>query len=159
MYNEPVDERKFSMNGFVFMAFSDKSQIGARILVVDDDRQSQILALNWTHEFGHYSDVACSGWEAIEALKSISYDLVLMDVNMPCMDGIETSVRIRHPESNVLNHDVPIIAIAGGDRHAKNNKLSCFRAGMNEYLPKPYKSEELHAAILRQLSRVKIQIL
>jgi len=87
------------------------------------------------------------GREALETLQQIPYDIVLMDVQMPEMDGLEATRRIRQSPSPVLNPAVPIIAMTAyameGDRER------CLEAGMNDYIPKPVRPQELEDAIER----------
>ncbi len=106
-----------------------------RILVVEDNIVNQRVALGILKKLGMSADAAVNGAEAVETLEEIPYDLVLMDCQMPVMDGFEASARIRDPGSDVIDHDIPIIALTAkvnaGDRE------KCLAAGMNDYLPKP----------------------
>ena len=109
--------------------------VNARILVAEDNSTNQVVALGFLKKLGLHADAVADGGEALKALESIPYDLVLMDVQMPVMDGLEATRQIRSPASAVLNHWVPIIALTA---HALQGDRERFlEAGMNDYLSKP----------------------
>ena len=100
-------------------------------------------------KMGYRADTVANGKEAVKALEMIDYDLVLMDVQMPEMDGFEATRIIRSPKSNVKNHDVHIIATTA---HAMTgDKVKCIEAGMDSYISKPIKPEKLKEAIEKLL--------
>ena len=111
------------------------TQFNARVLVVEDNLTNQAVALGILKKFGINADLAVNGKEAISPLEQRSYDLVLMDCQMPVLDGYEATRRIRDPKSRVKNHDIPVIAMTAnamaGDRER------CIAAGMNDYIGKP----------------------
>ncbi|MBK7002702.1 MAG: response regulator [Rhodoferax sp.] len=125
------------------IAESNKGKI--HILLVEDNIINQKVAQMILDKLGHKADVAANGLEAVRALGLINYDLVLMDCQMPEMDGFEATTVIRNPGSNVLNHKVPIIAMTANAM--KGDREQCIEAGMDDYLSKPVKKDEL-AAIL-----------
>ena len=91
------------------------------------------------------------GAKAIKALSSESYDLVLMDVQMPEVDGLEATRRIRDPDADVYDSRIPIIAMTA---HAmKGDREKCIEAGMDDYISKPVDPQELSNVIKRQLLR------
>jgi two-component system, sensor histidine kinase and response regulator len=93
---------------------------------------------------GHLVEVACDGEQAIEALQRRSFDLVLMDVQMPKMDGLEATRKIRQREKTTAGH-VPILALTA---HAlKGDQERCLAAGMDGYLAKPISPTALQKAI------------
>ncbi len=107
----------------------------ARILLAEDNIINQQVALNILKKFGISADAVADGQEAVDALRAIDYDLVLMDVQMPVMDGLEATECIRDPASGVKNHLIPIIALTAGAM--KSDRELCYTAGMNDYITKP----------------------
>ena len=129
-------------------AVEDDEQTGTeaslKILLVEDNQVNQMVAVSLLKKLGHRTDHAENGLKAIQALENNHYDLVLMDCQMPVMDGYEATQRIRqNPEWK----DLPIIAVTAnvmqGDRE------DCLASGMNDYITKPYKREELRTVIDR----------
>ena len=105
----------------------------ARILLAEDNPVNQTVALAMLKRMGIRAEAVGNGVEAIRALESMPYDLVLMDVQMPVMDGIEAARRIR--SLSPLNPQIPIIALTA---HAlQEDQKRCLDAGMNGYLSKP----------------------
>ena len=92
-------------------------------------------------------DVADNGKIAIATLSKENFDLVFMDMQMPEMDGIEATKTIRDPNSSVLNHQIPIIAMTANAM--KGDREACLNAGMNDYVPKPINRKELIEALER----------
>ncbi len=114
---------------------------GARILVVDDNIINQQVAAGMLKKLGLRAASVANGQEALDALCTLPYDLVLMDVQMPVMDGLEATRRVRNRSSRVMNHRIPIIAMTAnampGDRD-----LSLY-AGMNDFIAKPLQMQRL----------------
>ena len=114
-----------------------------RILLAEDNLVNQKLALRILAQMGYHADVAANGEEALRAVQGQPYDLVLMDVQMPEMDGIEATHRIRIMEGIRQPSIVGLTANAmQGDRE------KCIAAGMNDYITKPIRVEELVRALL-----------
>jgi len=90
-----------------------------------------------------------NGAEAVKALEKINYGLVLMDCLMPEMDGYEATATIRDKKSNVLNHDVLIIAMTANA--TKGERERCIESGMNDFLLKPVKKKELQDILQKWL--------
>ncbi|MGL1936355.1 MAG: response regulator [Fibrobacterales bacterium] len=111
-----------------------------RILVADDNMINQQVATNVLKKFGLRADAVADGKEAIDALQSICYDLVLMDVQMPVMDGLEATREIRQGIEGI-DSAIPIIALTAGAM--QKDKDLCFDSGMNDYLTKPIDPYEL----------------
>jgi signal transduction histidine kinase/DNA-binding response OmpR family regulator len=115
-----------------------------RILLAEDSLVGQKLAVALLQRQGHTVVVAHHGREALAAMESQAFDLVLMDVQMPEMDGLEATSTIRAKESQTGKH-VPIIAMTA---HAmKGDRQRCLQAGMDEYLPKPIRAKRLFETI------------
>jgi CheY-like chemotaxis protein len=113
-----------------------------RILLAEDNAVNQKLALRLLERMGYAAHVAANGLEAITALEVTPYDVVLMDIQMPELDGLEASRRIR---SRWPDRRVRIVAMTAnameGDREA------CIAAGMDDYVSKPIRPDELAAAL------------
>jgi len=122
-----------------------------RILLAEDNPINQKVALNVLKAMGYTVDVVADGQQAVDALSKVNYDLVLMDCMMPFMDGFEATAAIRHPESNVLNHNVPVIAMTANAM--KEDRDRCLAAGMDDYISKPFKKDMLAAALEKRLSQ------
>jgi len=125
--------------------------INARILLAEDNITNQQVALGILKKFGLRADIANNGAEALKALESIPYDLVLMDLQMPIMGGIEATRQIRNKQSSVINHNVPIIAMTANAMQSDRNL--CIDAGMNDFLSKPISSVGFRAALDRWLQK------
>ncbi len=121
----------------------------ARILLAEDDATNRVVALGILRKLGLRADVVTDGAEAVEALRRVPYDLVLMDVQMPQLDGFEATGLVRSGAAGALNPAVPVIAMTAhamqGDREA------CFAAGMNDYVSKPLSPRALADALRRWL--------
>jgi signal transduction histidine kinase/CheY-like chemotaxis protein/ligand-binding sensor domain-containing protein len=112
-----------------------------RVLLAEDNRTNQKVATIMLERLGHQVKVAANGVEAVDALRGERFDLVLMDVQMPEMDGYEATRRIRDPQSGVTDSRIPIIAMTA---HAmKGDRERCLESGMDAYLAKPIKPADL----------------
>jgi len=121
-----------------------------RILLVEDNAVNQRLAVRLIEKRGHRVSVASNGRRAIEVLEKESFDLVLMDVQMPEMDGFEATAAIRKREEATGTH-TPVIALTA---HAmKGDRERCLDAGMDGYLAKPIRSHELDQVLDKQIAR------
>ncbi|MEM6705007.1 MAG: ATP-binding protein [Acidobacteriota bacterium] len=116
------------------------------VLVADDNRVNQRLAERLLQKAGCNVTVANDGVEAIEAFTVHQYDLIFMDVQMPDLDGFETTARLREIEGGG-SHRTPIVAMTA---HAmKGDRERCLEAGMDDYLAKPLRTERLYAVVDR----------
>ncbi len=122
-----------------------------KVLLVEDNPTNQQVALGVLQKLGVQADVAANGRDALSALETSPYDLVLMDVQMPVMDGFEATRRIRTHAAPVRNPAIPIVAMTA---HAmQGDREKCIAAGMNDYLSKPIDFGELSATLRRWLPR------
>jgi CheY-like chemotaxis protein/HPt (histidine-containing phosphotransfer) domain-containing protein len=113
--------------------------------VVEDNVVNQDVALGILQKLGLHADAVGDGAEAVELLKFVPYDLVLMDMQMPEMDGLEATRIIRNPQSAVLNHGVPVIAMTANAMQVDRQR--CLEAGMNGYVSKPVSPQALAEAL------------
>ena len=118
-----------------------------RVLVAEDNTTNRIIAVKMLEKLGHVAEAVANGKEAVEALRQVPYDLVLMDCLMPVMDGFEATKIIRSPGSGVRNSLIPIIALTA--YAMKEDRELCLDAGMNDYVSKPTNLHDLAAAIRR----------
>jgi PAS domain S-box-containing protein len=116
-----------------------------RVLLADDNALNRELAEALLLEQGHDVVSVGNGALALEAVKEQPFDLVLMDVQMPIMDGVTATRAIRDPNSGALDPSIPILAITA---HAlKGDRERFLEAGMNDYIPKPIRMDAFYAAI------------
>ncbi|MEI7635977.1 MAG: PAS domain S-box protein [Syntrophus sp. (in: bacteria)] len=120
-----------------------------RILLAEDDFVNQDVALGILKKLGFHADAVSNGAEAVKALETTNYDLVLMDVQMPEVDGLTATRIIRDPQSAVRNHKVPVIAMTA--YAMKGDREKCLEAGMNDYVPKPVEPQALADALEKWL--------
>ena len=130
---------------------SEPAALNKRILVAEDNSVNQMVAVSLLKKLGLSADVVADGNEAVKALEQIQYDLVLMDCQMPVMDGLEATRVIRDPSSNVLNHDVPVVAMTANAM--QGDRQQCLDCGMNDYVSKPVKLEDLENVLVPLLYR------
>ena len=122
-----------------------------RLLIAEDNIVNQKVALAILTRLGYQADAVSNGREALAALRKGFYDLVLMDCQMPEMDGYEAAALIREPQSGVCNPQIPIIALTA---HAmKGDRDKCLAGGMNDYISKPVKTTAVADALEKWLPR------
>lgn len=123
---------------------------GRRVLLVEDNAVNQAVALGMLRKIGVRADAVGNGVEALNALAEFPYDLCLMDVQMPVLDGLEATRRLRSGAAKVLDPHVPVIALTAnamrGDREV------CMQAGMDDYLPKPVTMDRVRAVVEKWLA-------
>jgi CheY-like chemotaxis protein/HPt (histidine-containing phosphotransfer) domain-containing protein len=125
---------------------------GLRVLLAEDSLYNQTLAIGLLQRRGHSVTVANNGAEAVALSGAQPFDLVLMDVQMPEVDGLEATRRIRERERATGGH-VPIMAMTA--QAIKGDRERCLEAGMDEYLSKPVRSAQLYAAIDELMARAR----
>ena len=113
-----------------------------KVLLAEDNPINQKVASININKMGHEVELANNGEIAVEKFKGNSYDLIFMDLQMPLMDGIEATKRIRELEK-MKNPDKPIRIIAMTASAMPEDKYICFEAGMNDYICKPFNREDL----------------
>jgi signal transduction histidine kinase/ActR/RegA family two-component response regulator len=119
---------------------------GIRILLVEDNPVNQKIALRMLQKMQHQVEVASNGVEALQKFERTKFELILMDVSMPVMDGFEATRQIREREA-LSGGRVPIIALTANAMDGDREK--CFLSGMDDYLAKPVRAEILEAAITK----------
>jgi len=118
-----------------------------RVLVAEDNPTNQEVSLAILHKLGYETELAANGELAIRALQAQDFDLVLMDCEMPTMDGYEATKRIRAGQDGVRNRDIPIVALTASAMSADRDR--CFRAGMSDYISKPVDPQQLATILAR----------
>jgi CheY-like chemotaxis protein len=122
----------------------ETNHVSLRVLVADDSPINQEVMAGLLEMHGHQVHVADNGVEAIEAFTSHDFDIILMDVEMPEMDGLTASMRIREIEKN-QHRRVPILAMTA---HVMDSvRIQCMESGMDGYVSKPIQPEELFDAL------------
>ena len=121
-----------------------------RVLLAEDNVVNQRLMVRLLEKRGHRVVVVANGREALQEIEKESFDLILMDVQMPEMDGLEASAVIRRIEADTGAH-IPIMAITANA--FAEDREQCLQAGMDDFLTKPIRAEELYAAMDRMAHR------
>jgi signal transduction histidine kinase/DNA-binding NarL/FixJ family response regulator/HPt (histidine-containing phosphotransfer) domain-containing protein len=121
------------------------------VLLAEDSATNRMLTVRLLEKRGHRVTSTNNGKEAVALLEKELFDVVLMDVQMPEMDGCEAARIVRDPHSSVLRHDVPIIALTAHAMAA--DKERCLAAGMNGYLSKPLRPDEFFTAVEQNAGR------
>ncbi len=125
-----------------------KGLAGERILVVEDNEINQKIAREILHRMGMQTFVASSGEEAIQMLEAAQYDLILMDIQMPGMDGYQTTIQIRR-DARFSSENLPIIAMTANAFSSDREKA--LQSGLDDYVSKPVDVNQLANALLRWL--------
>jgi CheY-like chemotaxis protein len=119
--------------------------VGVRVLVAEDNPVNQLLMTKVLKKMGHIPEIVPDGRQAVEAALGAEYDVILMDCQMPEMDGFEATAQIRQRENP--NKRIPIIALTANAM--KGDSERCFEAGMDDYLTKPIDLAGLAEALQR----------
>ncbi len=143
--NHQYEEQDMKLKETVVETITTEEKL--QILLAEDDITNQKVAVKILEKQGYTVEVASNGEEALKSLREKRFDIVLMDVQMPEMDGIEATREIRNSKSNAFNPEIPIIAVTA---HAfKEDRERCLEAGMNSCVTKPFKREDLFSEIER----------
>lgn len=118
-----------------------------KILLVEDNEMNRVVAETILNQYGATIYEAVNGMEAIDAIRARQYDIVLMDIQMPVMDGLEATRIIRKD----IQSNIPVIALTANA--VKGEMEKCIQAGMNDYLSKPFEEEDLIRLIAKWLGR------
>jgi len=124
---------------------SDK-KLSAKILVAEDNKVNQLVTKNLLKNIGCTCIIAENGIEAVKLLKKESFDIILMDINMPVMDGMQATLEIRQFDTST-----PIIALTASELSEVADE--CMNAGMNDLINKPLHKNDLKQAIAKNLKR------
>ena len=122
-----------------------------KVLIVEDNSVNKKVATSMLNKLGVTADTAENGEAAIQILNKKSFDLIFMDIQMPGIDGYEVTKIIRDSDSDIIDHNVIIIALTA---HAlKDDQVKCLNAGMDDYLPKPFTLKELLAVFNKWINK------
>jgi CheY-like chemotaxis protein len=127
------------------VAAGSENPRGLKILVAEDNKVNQIVTVRMLQKMGYQVDLACDGASAISRVEANPYDIVLMDLNMPGIDGLEAAKRIRLMPT--AQSSVPIVALTASA--TDEDRSRCLAAGMNDYLSKPIEIHALRRALDR----------
>ncbi len=130
---------------------ADRQPKKARVLLAEDNQINQLIALGLLRKLGYRADTVANGLAALEAIRSTRYDVILMDCQMPEMDGYETARSIRRREQNADQgfSGPPIHIIAITANAMKGDREKCLAAGMDDYVTKPIRLQDLRAVLER----------
>ncbi len=128
-----------------FIDISEEEKANIKILLVEDNKINQLVANRFLTQFGFQSDTANNGKEAIQKVANNDYNLILMDIQMPEMDGFEATQFIRSMD-NQNKKEVKIMAMTASV--LREDVANCYDAGMDDYIPKPFNPNELYNKIL-----------
>ncbi|ETR68168.1 MAG: hypothetical protein OMM_04722 [Candidatus Magnetoglobus multicellularis str. Araruama] len=117
--------------------------------MVEDHLVNQKVILGMLNKFGFHADTVNDGEAALEILKTKAYDMIFMDIQMPKMNGYETTKAIRNPNTPVLKHDTVIIALTANAM--KTDRDKCMACGMDDYLSKPFNSKDIQDIINKHI--------
>lgn len=132
-------------------------KVSGRVLLAEDNRVNQIVASNFLKKWGIEMDIASNGLEAVQMIQNKSYKLVLMDLQMPQMDGFEASKIIRAIDTDSYFKKIPIIALTASAMSEVRDQVT--EAGMNDYITKPFDPDDLQTKIFNYLEHTENQFI
>ncbi|MGL1935484.1 MAG: response regulator [Fibrobacterales bacterium] len=136
-------------------SISKNIRSSVRLLLVEDNKINQKVATGVLKKAGIVPDIAGNGEEALQRLKEKEYDLIFMDVQMPVMDGYKTTRVIRQKGVDILNPELPIIAMTANAM--EGDKEKCLDAGMDDYIPKPINSVSVIKTLEKWLKIIELK--
>ncbi len=144
----PQEERP---RGLITTHTIEEVKANVRVLIAEDNPTNQKVALGVLRKLGCRADCVANGKEALRALERVPYDFVLMDCQMPEMDGYEATRQIRSASSHVLDHSIPVIAMTANALAGDRKK--CMDAGMDDYISKPVRPADLGSLVRKWAGR------
>lgn len=127
-----------------------KSLQGKKVLIIEDNYINQVLMIEIMKKWQAEYQVSGNGFEGVKELEKNRFDLVLMDLQMPVMDGYEATKKIRSSNSLVLDHNIPILAVSADAYEATRQRaIAC---GMNDYISKPFSHDGLYDLIMKHMA-------
>lgn len=136
----------------IFAEMAGKDLLGTRVLVVEDNMINQLVVSDILKLSGMVVEIADNGQEALNILDNQSFDVILMDIQMPVMGGLEATKHIRNNRGDTKT---PIFALSAGVTMSEREK--CFACGMNDFLPKPFNPEDLINALKKWVEKDTVQ--
>lgn len=130
------------------VGFSTSAVKGIPMLLVDDNEMNRRIIVKLLERMGADADMAANGWEALRKLANKKYDVILMDIQMPGLNGYETVRLLRGPQGPVKNRNAFIVALTAGG--GANEREKCLNAGMDGYLVKPFTASQLAEVLTRK---------
>ena len=122
------------------------SSVGVKILLAEDDRTSRLFARRVLEKGGHTVTAVENGEQALEALRADAFDILLVDIQMPVLDGMEAVKALRRGDAGETNRDIPVIALTAHSMAGDKDRF--LEAGMNWYVAKPLNVDTLLAAVV-----------
>ncbi len=149
----PISEKKAAVQSQNAGIDSLMPLEGINVLVAEDNAVNALVARKFLSSWGAKIEIAKDGKEAVQKWEAGNFDVILMDLRMPEMDGIEAARKIRNSDSE--NANIPILALTASAMLEEQNEI--FKVGMNEYVSKPFNPEELLSKILKQATTVRLR--